>query len=303
MAPAPTSNLIVHYKFNNDYTNEVGNGFDGSSSGGPTFVNDRAGNSQSAVSLDGINDQIVFGDIPLTGNDFTIAFWMNYVTPPSNAMQILTKRIICTGGTFFDIQITSTNKINMELRNGSSNAGSGDVGTLSPNTWHHVVFVVDQDSSATYKYIDGVQVSKVSWSGNFSTINNSASLGISNSPCIPPTSARNYEGAMDDLFIYSESLDATEVMNLFTTPAGLLPTLSQNTIDIAVYPNPAQDFITLEAEAGSVYEITTLTGQTLTAGTVQQAREQIATNGLTAGLYLIRVSNDKGITTQKIIIE
>ena len=93
------------------------------------------------------------------------------------------------------------------------------------------------------------------------------------------------------------------VTKLSNSISGLLNPAAVYTIDISIYPNPAQDFITLEAEAGSVYEITTLTGQTLMAGTVQQAREQIATNGLTAGMYLIKVSNDKGMATQKLIVE
>ena len=135
VAQIPATDLIVHYKFNNDYTNEVGNGFDGSGSGGPTFVNDRAGNSQSAVSLDGTNDRIIFGDVPLTGNDFTLSFWMNFDTPSAGTTsRIVSKRPSCSGGTFFDIQITDDNKINMELRNGSASASSGDAGTLTPNT-------------------------------------------------------------------------------------------------------------------------------------------------------------------------
>ena len=55
----PTSGLVGYWPFNSNANDESGNGNNGTVNGA-TFTNDINGNSNSAYSFDGINDNIYF---------------------------------------------------------------------------------------------------------------------------------------------------------------------------------------------------------------------------------------------------
>ena len=79
-----SSNLVGEYKFNSNANDSSGNAYDGQTFGGPTLIQDRFGNSNSAYSLDGTDDYIHFDDNMLSEwsfnngwieESFTISFW------------------------------------------------------------------------------------------------------------------------------------------------------------------------------------------------------------------------------------
>ena len=57
-----SSNLVGEYTFNNNANDSSGNNYDGQTFGGPSLIQDRFGNSNSAYSLDGTDDYIHFDD-------------------------------------------------------------------------------------------------------------------------------------------------------------------------------------------------------------------------------------------------
>ena len=71
--------LLLHYNFDNNITDSSGNNYNGVPSG-VTFVEDRNGNPNSAVSFDGINDFIDFPNLSELKPELPVSFsfWIKY---------------------------------------------------------------------------------------------------------------------------------------------------------------------------------------------------------------------------------
>lgn len=69
-----------------------------------------------------------------------------------------------------------------------------------------------------------------------------------------------------------------------------------------VYPNPASDFITVESMDNSVIEIYDLAGKVLIKASVNSNIESINVRDIESGIYLMRISNESGSSSHKIII-
>jgi len=212
-----SNTLIASYNFDGNIADQSGNNWNGTPVGGNSnYVADRMGNASKALSLDGIDDKVLFGNLPLHGN-FSISLWLNasanavVATPQS----IISKRPACTVGNFIDVRGLSTsypNSVNIEALNGSSISGSGAGADINKNEWMHVVYVFDSLSRKTKIYLDGKMSTERPWDANFKTVYNTASFGIGNSPCANPT----YKGLMDDMKIYYGSLNQTAINTLYS---------------------------------------------------------------------------------------
>ena len=77
---------------------------------------------------------------------------------------------------------------------------------------------------------------------------------------------------------------------------------TNNISNIAVYPNPANDYINIENAENSNVTIINMVGQVVAQEVVNTAKATINTNQLSEGSYIIRVENGTEITTQKINI-
>jgi hypothetical protein len=72
----------------------------------------------------------------------------------------------------------------------------------------------------------------------------------------------------------------------------------------AVYPNPFQNAITVDAKDGGVrYELYSLDGRQLLEGTVKEGTDRISTALIPPGLYLLKLNNASGTRTLKLIKE
>jgi hypothetical protein len=75
--------------------------------------------------------------------------------------------------------------------------------------------------------------------------------------------------------------------------------LTINDEQIAVYPNPATDKLTIDALQKSIIEILNIQGQAIIRQTVQQGETDIDISGLAKGVYILRLnSNDKTVVTK-----
>lgn len=75
-----------------------------------------------------------------------------------------------------------------------------------------------------------------------------------------------------------------------------------NSSTLAVYPNPANDFIFIETTGNFMYQLSNLNGQILISG-VAFEKEQVDLSGLAAGIYLIQMQNENNQTqTVKVTI-
>ena len=69
-----------------------------------------------------------------------------------------------------------------------------------------------------------------------------------------------------------------------------------------VYPNPAQDFITIEAQGDVRYGLYNPIGQCVVAGTFRD-KAQIATSNLAQGLYYLHLHGESGTHVEKVVVE
>jgi len=74
-----------------------------------------------------------------------------------------------------------------------------------------------------------------------------------------------------------------------------------NNYEVAVYPNPAKDFLTVEMPENSNVEITNAVGQVMMRRFFEGAKNVIDLQGLSAGVYVIKVSSEKGIETKRFV--
>ncbi|MEM6453798.1 MAG: LamG domain-containing protein [Acidobacteriota bacterium] len=93
---------------------------------------------------------------------------------------------------------------------GTASFGCATNGSISLNTWHHVVMVYDDASSEVRFYVDG------SAAGSFSTSSgpgsNTVPLRIGDRDDLK----RSFDGEIDDVRLWSRALSATEIADLAT---------------------------------------------------------------------------------------
>jgi hypothetical protein len=71
-----------------------------------------------------------------------------------------------------------------------------------------------------------------------------------------------------------------------------------------VYPNPASDFITVDAsliQTKCQLSILNLSGQELIARQITEPKTQIDISSLPSGVYFVRLTSDKTVSTGKFI--
>lgn len=77
----------------------------------------------------------------------------------------------------------------------------------------------------------------------------------------------------------------------------------QSDFSFELYPNPANDRVVITgASAGAVLEITTLTGELVYNTVASGTTVTIATENWMNGMYLIRITNEKGSSVRKLVV-
>jgi hypothetical protein len=89
--------------------------------------------------------------------------------------------------------------------------------------------------------------------------------------------------------IYDSAMSISGALGIFELPAKTLR-------GIRVFPNPANDFITVENESGQVaFQISDVAGKTIYSGTVEKSTTAtIPVKHFQKGLYLFHATNDDG---------
>ncbi|HQW04495.1 MAG: T9SS type A sorting domain-containing protein [Flavobacteriales bacterium] len=75
--------------------------------------------------------------------------------------------------------------------------------------------------------------------------------------------------------------------------------------EVHVYPNPATDVLTVELPHGTtaIASLVDVTGRTVVDGTTFGSRTQFALNGLSKGLYFVRVRENSKDVVRRVIVE
>lgn len=199
--------LQLHVGFENAVVDSSANGFDGQANGDLQYGNGVIG--QAAV-FDGVDDQVLFPtftDALISDNDFTIAYWFNL--PSSSIRSVFGKREICGLGPFIDIRVNAINTMRLELSNGGRTWGVG-VQEVPPG-WHHVAYT--RSGTDFQAFLDARLVDEAS-TPEIINFQNTAILGVSNSPCTGLDGTLMLDGSLDDLRVYNRRLSAAEIREL-----------------------------------------------------------------------------------------
>ena len=219
-SPGPVSQYLL-----NGNTNDAVGGNNGTPNNAPTYGNDRSGNPNSAIVLNGTNQAVNLGNpanLQITGQ-ITLSAWIN-PTNVTTLRNILNKGHNQTGVAPNPVNGENTLRLNAgPLLSGGSWNGADHIASFSGgatiNTWQHVCSVYDGTTWRLYK--NGVQVaSTVDATGavvvnGTATANNAWNIGSRGGS---PTE-RAFAGSIDDVAIYNRGLTPAEVLALYNPSA------------------------------------------------------------------------------------
>ena len=195
---AGETDLVAYYPFENSADDLSGNGYDGTVNGDVSYASGKVG---QAASFDGDGDYVAVPSVEL-GSEFTVSAWVN-LDQDSNWNDAF--------GAEKRLSILSYSDGHVTVAVGDGNSwdlvGNSPAGTTAPGTWQQ--WTVTYDGSTARLYVDASEV-----------------VAESVTTTVPATTyhiggryqnGTNYQfdGAIDDVRIYSRALSASEVQALY----------------------------------------------------------------------------------------
>lgn len=308
--------LLAYYPFNSGSIDDFSsNGHDLTNSTTAHPTADRNGNANCAFNFTLSNNE--FLDIPtptfldnFTTAPFSISLWYQPIgSRPGGNYELLIGRdmsLHCpdTYGQW-SVGLYDCRKVVVGFDMSSHWQNSTDpdcdnvLNTIS-NNWHHVVFVYDGSTSNVY--FDGV-LDTVSYGPCGFMSGNIGSLFL----------GKEYNGDLDDIFVYNRALTGAEVTQLQGLGSSCCSTGALSTNEaipvkdssFLLYPNPANDFIKIQKNETSAiafeYKIVDLVGRVVKTGK-SSYNEKISIENLKTGNYIIQIETVLGEKmTEKLI--
>ena len=195
---AGETDLVAYYPFENGADDLSGNGYDGTINGDVSFTSGQVGR---AASFDGDGDYVVVPSLEL-GSEFTISTWVN-LDQDSNWNDAFgaEKRL--------SILSYSDGHVTVAIGDGASwdLVGDSPAGTTTPGTWQH--WAVTYDGSTARLYVNAAE-----------TVSESVTTAVPSSMYHIGGRYQNgsnyqFDGAIDDVRIYSRALSASEVQSIY----------------------------------------------------------------------------------------
>ena len=333
----PTNGLVGYWPFNGNANDASSNGYNGTTSN-VTATTNRFGDSNSAYSFNGITSRIDVTNafFNVGWNQFTISCWMNTANANNTNNNNDSKPLINTDGhNGIAINIYgSNNPFSSTWDNkylvfaGSNPAGSSwDVfgptipvssNSVTLSTWNHIVLV--KNSNIYYLYVNGV-------------LDNTTYTGIvtpSSSLCkmvfgalATGISEEVFLGKLDDYGIWNRALTQQEITSVYnsistnecltmTINTGVLSTTPVTyTSTVNIYPNPANDQITIDCGnlanvVGWNIKITNMLGQEVFNQPMNTQQYVVPLNSWTGqGMYFVKIINAQNevVNIKKIILQ
>ena len=298
----PTNGLVGYWPFNgnaNDTSGNVNNG----TVNRAALTSDRFGNLNSAYSF--LQNQTI--TVPdntsfhLTQN-LSISIWVYCL---ANGQTLIRK------GYDYGIDIGNITDTQSGLYPIFFTPNLFTQSPLKLNTWNHIVAV--RNNSSRFVYINGILNSTLNNSTSFAITNNLLTIGSWNGE---PINAK-----LDDIGIWNRALTQDEITNLYYSEkscqslvinTGLLsfnPPTYNNTITI--YPNPANDHITVDCGnlanvSGWTIKIVNMLGQEMFSGAMNKQQYTIPLNTWGGqGVYFVKIydASNNLMNTKKIILQ
>jgi hypothetical protein len=260
-----TNGLVLHLRFDADYTDSSGRGNNGTAQGEPTLIAGQVGEKALHYSTDvsagtfnyvslGTPADLVFG----TNTSFSVAFWVRQSAGSTNGdLPFLCSAINSYGNPGI------TFAPSYQEGGWSWNLGdeAGDFGLYGPENsindgdWHHLAHTFDRTAGVATTYLDGIVVDETSIAGlgNFDT-GNSFSIGQDPTGTYQETA----EADLDDLGVWRRVLTSYEVSGIYR--AGLTGTSFDTYGPVTVYLTSVSGKVVITWQAGTLMQSSSLDG-------------------------------------------
>ena len=317
----PTNGLVGYWPFNgnaNDVSSNANNGINN----GATLTTDRFGNANSAYSFNGSSNNITTANSAINfQNGITISAWVKLTGTTGNHQFFVSRGFDPeTGAAFLGYRnlYTTDNEYFGKVQQFSpqSEVYSGTPLTFPMTSWQQVVVVFNNQTINIY--VNGVLKSSKPYITPLSTLIKPLVIGSQLTP-----NYMNYtKGSLDDIGVWNRALTIDEITNLynanlcyqssFIINTGILsynPPTYNNTI--TMYPNPANDQITIDCGAianvvGYHIEIANSLGQIVFNQPMNTQQYTVALNTWSGqGIYFVKVydASNTLLTTRKLILQ
>ncbi len=212
----PSNGLVGYWPFNGNANDESGNGNHGTVNGA-TLTADRNGNTNSAYSFDGVNDNIIIASDEILNvgtSDFSISIFFRSENL-TNAC-LIGKRSYSLGNGY-SIFLQNNALYGQLIDENSASQSPGCNFNTTENQWHHYVVTFDRDNNQL-AYMDGIFCDYVGILDESGNIVNETDLFIGFFQ--PPgndcwTGCYFFNGQLDDIAIYNRALTQEEITALY----------------------------------------------------------------------------------------
>lgn len=279
-----------------------------------TLTTDRFGNANSAYSFDGSRSYIQCTSNITNVDNITISGWAKNNQPwGGQFVQIgqddaFSSNGIGVGkGGISSIGVYSFSKLykgNNLLTLITGDFCYDSTYLLNLNSWFH--FVITYTNKTISYYVNGILVSSIpTYLQRTIPPNSKIFFGSSG----PLEYTHCYDGNLDDIGIWNRALTQDEISSLYSGVLGFNPLIYKNALTI--YPNPANDHITIDCGnlsdvIGQTIKIFNILGQEVFGGAINQQQYIVPLNTWGgAGVYLVKIYDGSNnlLDTKKIILQ
>ena len=241
-----------------------------------------------------------------TNKSITISFWMktnNTFTNLKTYVEGFESIIVRGVPTSFFISRSSGN-----FQGGIANDNIGDAFFAGNNQWNHMVYIYNAQSNNLKGYINNELMFNLDLTGSEQAVFQNTNRFIVGSGSNNGTfnwAQKAYTGKIDEMYVFSRAITASEVQGLFNLQTLSTPTF-KNDISVSVYPNPFQDKITISFEnesSNAKVKLVDITGKQLYNNSFSGNSIEINNlENLNSGIYFLKIEDQNGsFTTKKII--
>lgn len=297
--------LIAWYPFSGNANDISGNNLHGQVFGAKLTA-DSLGNNNEAYFFDGVNDHIQVVNAPILNfqNGITLSF---FAQPQLIGDK---ERFFLSHGSWqnrWKVSVTPEMKVRWTLKNGMGQVRDLDSESiLEEGKYYHIG--ATYDGHFLMLYINGQLETFTSLSGSIAASTYALEMG----QILPDDPNYNFRGILDEVKIYDYALPpdsiAAESGHVIT---GVLSPLFPEQLQLTLYPNPAERFITIEivdadhSFVGSDFSFNILDsgGRNIREGTFgTMPIRTIDLSALLPGVYFMQLNGIRKIGFQKFII-